>query len=91
MPKKSKVSEQAQDADFLVENFGVPTPAAADLVAREGVDPKDVELATRRLNDARDPLAGVPIPEEPTDELTRDNDEVRLKPIVRKNDRRGAG
>jgi hypothetical protein len=91
MMKKPQISEQAVDADFLVEQFGVPTPKAADLVARDGADPADVELAARRIERTRDPLAGVPIPKEPQSELTPDTDEVRLKPVVRKNDRRGAG
>jgi hypothetical protein len=85
-------STKAEDAEFLVENFDIPIPTAADLVAGPEIDVIDVELATRKLEASHDPLKGVPVPKEPTSDLVSDNDEVRLKPVIRKkNKRRGAG
>jgi hypothetical protein len=88
---KSRISEQAVDADFLVENLGVTTPEAADLVSRDGANPQEGELAARRLERAQNPLAGLRIPKELKSEFTQNTDEVRLEPIVLKNDRWGAG
>jgi hypothetical protein len=89
---KPKVEQKADDAEFLVEHFDIPIPTAAELVAGQEVDVIAVELAARKLDSSRDPLEGVPVPKEPTSDLTGDNDEVRLKPVIRRrNKRRGAG
>ena len=81
--------DKRDKADFLIEAFDVPPHEAADLVGDD--DPDAVALrAQRRARDADAPPDG-PVPEEPRSETVPDSDEVRLKPVLKRNDRSGAG
>jgi hypothetical protein len=80
------IARKAADAAFLADNFAVPTPRAADAVSEEDGDAAEVEARLRK-RDARDPLAKAPVPRAPGKDRVADADEVRLKPVIRRNDR----
>jgi hypothetical protein len=81
------------DAKFLVDEFGVNEQKAASLIAASHVEPEAAILTGLREADGQvDPLAGIPTPEEPRNDLVPDSDEERLKPVLHmKNKRTGGG
>jgi hypothetical protein len=81
------------DAKFLVDEFGMNEHKAASIIAETRAQPEALVKAGLRAAEAQDdPLAGVPTPREPKNDLTPDNDEERLKPVLHvKNKRVGAG
>lgn len=88
---RSTVKPQGEDADFLIEEFGVSENEAGELVARDGITPEEVTAAGRKERAGRDRLEGVPTPE-PGPDYVADSDEVARKPVVnRTNERSGGG
>jgi hypothetical protein len=80
---KSRQSQQVEDASFLAQEFDVPPAKAAKLVTPEGGDPSPIE---DKLHDA------MPRRDNAVDDLTADNDETPLKPVLKgENKRTGAG
>jgi hypothetical protein len=94
-PPSDPADQDAADATFLADRFGIPPDKSAELVAARGssVRPDDLAAtARRRVARARDPLKGVPAANEPAHEFTADADEHRLKPVLHGPNRRtGAG
>ncbi|WP_196259708.1 hypothetical protein [Pelagibacterium limicola] len=54
-----------QSADFLVTEFGVAVPNAADLVADDEKEAEEITEAEFEKERERDPLEDVPSPESP--------------------------
>lgn len=81
------------DAKFLVDEFGVDERKAASLIAEARRQPEaPVEVGLRAAEAQDDPLAGMPTPKDPKNDLIPDNDEQRLKPVLHvKNGRVGGG
>lgn len=85
MPRPAK-PQKVRDAQFLVEEFGMTPPAAADLLA-EPLTPEAAKVAdaVRDIERRKDPLAGVPAPKSGEDHPAHSED-GGLKPVVRNND-----
>lgn len=82
LPKLQKV----RDAQFLVEEFGMTPPAAADLLAEPMTsEAKEIADAVRDIERRKDPLAGVPTPKSGEQHPAHSEDGA-LKPVVRDND-----
>jgi hypothetical protein len=83
------------DAEFLADEFGIGEHRAASLVATGREQGETAEKLAWKVQQARrndDPLAGLPTPQEPANDLTSDTDEEPLKPVLRvKNNRVGGG
>jgi hypothetical protein len=89
-PSPRRRPSKSDDAKFLVDEFDVPEARAAELVAR----PDQTADITRDLHEREsdDALEGVPRPQEPTQDITADSDEERLKPVLKTpNERSGGG
>ena len=90
MQPRQSIKSKYDDAEFLADEFDLPSRKAAELVSERGdeVDAITAEVAKRQ--DSENVLEGVPTPEEPTFEHGIDMDEVRLKPVLQeRNDRSG--
>lgn len=84
------IPSQTQDAEFLADEFGIVPRRAAELVAREDVDPET--LRQRLEAEKPDALAGDPAAREPRRDFVEDSDETALKPVLHgRNNRTGAG
>lgn len=84
--------QKLKDARFLADEFDMPEPDAAELVSDDAREADEISAETNRRRRERDPLAGVPVPDAPTEDHPQDNDEQRLKPVLRTpNDREGGG
>jgi hypothetical protein len=94
-PPPANLKQQTQDAAFLEREFDMAPDEAAELVARDGVDPQALKhrIVDREGQPALpDPLAGKPTPSGPATEFTADTDEQARKPVLHtRNDRRGGG
>lgn len=86
----NSLPSQTADAAFLEEEFGIVPREAAELVARDQVDP---EMLRQRLDAHRhDALEGAPAAQEPRRDFVEDSDETALKPVLHgRNHRTGAG
>lgn len=94
-PKMPPGSGAVTDAQFLVDEFRISEPRAASLVAQgRGArrESEKIENGLRQVPQEGDPLASVPTPDEPANDLVKDNDEQRLKPVLHTpNNRVGGG
>lgn len=92
-PQQPPHGDKATDeAEFLVEEFEVTEREASELVTGSEGDAADTQAAVLKKRGRPSSLADTPVPEEPASDLAADNDEERLKPVVRaRNERTGAG
>lgn len=94
-PAAPDTGQQVDDAVFLERQFDMMPREAAALIARNGLDRRDLE---DKASDSEgqpllpDALEGKPIPSGPPTEITTDTDEQARKPVVHdRNNRQGAG
>lgn len=57
-PHRQKLDE----VHFLADEFGIPAPRAAELVAEAATEAEDLAAEAMREEHERDPLAGAPVP-----------------------------
>ena len=81
--------DKGDKEDFLVKEFDIPPHEAADLVGED--DPDAAAAQAQRRNRREDAPPDGPVPDKPEHETVPDSDEVRLKPVLGRNDRSGAG
>jgi hypothetical protein len=86
----SSKAKQDQDVDFLVDTFGVAERKAADIVARDGIEPDRLTQHAYRHQRERDDLAGQPAPEPSPDARTADTDEEARKPVLHHRPKSGS-
>jgi ATP-dependent Clp protease ATP-binding subunit ClpA len=93
-PASRNGSSDADNTQFLSDEFGIPESKAASAVAGPGASEAEVADLAADVHQRRseeDPLAGIPTLES-SDDFTADADETRLKPVIgRTNNRTGAG
>ncbi|GGA60382.1 hypothetical protein [Pelagibacterium lentulum] len=58
-------SSKERDANFIVDEFDVPVPEAADLIARDPQEADELQEQAFEHQKQQDPLEGVPTPESP--------------------------
>lgn len=84
------IETKRTDAQFLIDEFDISVPKAAELVADDAVSAEAV-FEDVVHQPAPDALAGVPVPNAPAKDFIADVDEEPLKPVLHTpNLRRGA-
>lgn len=90
-PAADNSGKPADEAEFLVEEFELTEREASELVTADEGQAQETQSAVLRKRASNEALEDAPVPEAPVSDFTPDNDEERLKPVVRaRNDRTGA-
>jgi hypothetical protein len=78
--------DKKADVHFLVDEFGIPPHRAADLIAGEGPKADDLAFEVAAEDRAKDPLAGLPVPDPSIDpeHLERGAGDME-KPVVHRD------
>jgi len=79
---KTSIDKRVEDGTFLAENFSVAPQNAAALVAGDGQPKAEIENKLRRRQRS---------PDDATGDLIPDDDETRLKPVLKGANKRSGG
>lgn len=75
--------QKLDEVHFLADEFGIPAPRAAALVAEAEPEAEELAIEAIREERQRDPLAGVPVPGADKDREHIENDIGDLEKPVR--------